>query len=93
MLFRSLDETTRNVYRENVELMESLRVYKERLDEFQKTKDQLTKFIARTDNDKELNEILIKEKVDQIQKQNNTIREVKPSKNLPFFFSSLFICS
>ncbi len=74
------------MYRENVELIESLRNYKEGLDELQKSKEHLTRFIATTNNDKELNEILIKEKVEQIQKQNNIIREVKLPKN-SFFFS------
>lgn len=62
-----------------MELIDSLRIHKEELDELQKSKEQLTRFIARTSNEKELNEILIKEKVDQIQKNNHLIREVRIS--------------
>jgi len=76
-LFRSLDETNRNVYLENVDLIESLHNYKQDLDELQKIKEHLTRLIATSSNDKELNEILIKEKVEQILKQNNIIKEVK----------------
>jgi hypothetical protein len=81
--FRSLDETSRNVYLENVDLIESLHIYKQNLDELQKTKEHLTRLIATSSNDKELNEILIKEKVEQILKQNNIIKEVNP---IVFFF-------
>lgn len=47
------------------------------MDEYQRTKEQLTRFIARTTNEKELNEILIKEKVEQIQKNNHLIKQLK----------------
>jgi len=82
--FRSLDETNRNVYLENVDLIESLHNYKQDLDELKKTKENLTRLIATTSNDKELNEILIKEKVEQIQKQNNRIKEVNLIKDFLF---------
>jgi len=72
-----LDETSQNVYRENVELIDTLRSHKQELDEFQKLKDYLSRLIATTNNEKELNEILIKEKVEQILKQNNQIKEFK----------------
>ncbi len=85
MFFRSLDETTRNVYTENVDLIDSLQIYKQDLDELQKIKEHLTRLIATTSNDKEMNEILIKEKVEQIQKQNNIIKEVNPIKSFFFF--------
>lgn len=47
------------------------------MDEYQRNKEQLTRFIARTNNEKELNEILIKEKLEQIQKNNHLIRQLK----------------
>ena len=72
-----MDETSQNVYRENVELIDTLRSHKQELDEFQKLKDYLSRLIATTNNEKELNEILIKEKVEQILKQNNQIKEFK----------------
>ncbi len=92
MFFRSLDETTRNVYTENVDLIDSLRIYKQDLDELQKTKEHLTRLIATTSNDKEMNEILIKEKVEQIQKQNNIIKEVNPIKSFFFLFVNFSFC-
>lgn len=73
---RSLDETSANVYQENLDLIDSLRSHKEQLDEYQRNKEQLTRLIARTGNEKELNEILIKEKVEQIQKNNHIIKQV-----------------
>ncbi|CAF2187098.1 unnamed protein product [Rotaria magnacalcarata] len=74
---KSLDETNRNVYKENIELIESLRTRKQEMDELQRLKEQLLRLIANTSNDKELNEILIKEKLEQVHKQNNVIRELK----------------
>ncbi|CAF3663922.1 unnamed protein product [Rotaria sp. Silwood1] len=74
---KSLNETNRNVYKENVDLIDTLRMYKQELDEYQKAKEQLSRLIATTSNDKELNEILIKEKIEQVQKQNNLIKELK----------------
>ncbi|UJR14692.1 hypothetical protein I4U23_001685 [Adineta vaga] len=74
---KSLAETSRNVYRENGELIETIRVYQQEFLRLQKTKDQLTRLISRASGDKELNEILIKEKVEQIQKQDQTIKELK----------------
>ncbi|CAF4416293.1 unnamed protein product, partial [Adineta steineri] len=72
---KGLGETSRNVYRENTELIDSIRKHKHEFDILQKEKDQLKKLISSTSGDKELNDILIKEKVEQIQKQNNTIKE------------------
>ncbi|CAF0810318.1 unnamed protein product [Adineta steineri] len=74
---KGLGETSRNVYRENTELIDSIRKHKHEFDILQKEKDQLKKLISSTSGDKELNDILIKEKVEQIQKQNNTIKELK----------------
>lgn len=75
--YRSLDETNRNVYKENTALIDSLRIHKHELDELQKSKEQFSKLIATTSNDKELHEVLIKEKLEQVQKQHNSIREVR----------------
>ena len=44
---------------------------------YKELKKILTRLIATTSNDKELNEILIKDKIEQIQKQNNIIKELK----------------
>ncbi len=80
MLLRTLDEKTRNIYKENVDLTESLRIYKRELDNLQKTKEQLTKQATTIMSDKEMNDVLIKEKIEQVQKQNKSIKEVKTKK-------------
>jgi len=89
--FRSLGETSRNVYKENGVLIESIRIYKQEFDVLQKTKEQLTKLISNASGNKELNEILIKEKIEQVQKQNNTIKEVNIKKkfSIKYFISFL----
>ena len=74
---RSLSETNRHVFQENAQLIESLRQLKEQLDEMKKFEDFLHRQIAQNRNEKELNEILIKEKLEQIQKQTHQIRELK----------------
>jgi len=80
LLLRTLDEKTRNFYKENVDLTESLRIYKRELDNLQKIKEQLTKQATTIMSDKEMNDVLIKEKIEQVQKQNKSIKEVKKIK-------------
>ena len=76
-LFRTLDEKARNIYKENVDLTESLRIYKRELDNLEKGKEQLNKQVTAIMSDKEMNDLLVKEKIEQVQKQNQTIKEVK----------------
>lgn len=71
-----MNETNRHVYHENTTLIDSLRVHKQHLDELKKLEEHLSRQIASSSNEKELNEILIKEKLEQIQKQNHQIKEV-----------------
>ncbi|CAF1638943.1 unnamed protein product, partial [Didymodactylos carnosus] len=73
---KSLDETSKNVYKENVSLTESVRIFKTELDELQKMKEILLRQNANMNSEKELNELLVKEKVEQSQKQNKSIKEV-----------------
>ncbi|CAF1658728.1 unnamed protein product, partial [Didymodactylos carnosus] len=73
----SLDETSKNVYKENVSLTESVRIFKTELDELQKMKEILLRQNANMNSEKELNELLVKEKVEQSQKQNKSIKELK----------------
>ncbi len=80
MFLRTLDEKARNIYKENVDLNESLRIYQQELDALQKSKEQLTKQATSILSDKEMNDHLIKEKIEQVQKQNKSIKEVKPMK-------------
>ena len=68
-----------------MDLVESLRIYKRELDSLQKTREQLTKQATAIMNDKEMNDHLIKEKIEQVQQQNKLIKEVNdrpsPSSN------------
>jgi hypothetical protein len=77
LIFRTLDEKARNIYRENIDLTESLRIYKREFDSLQKTKEQLTKQATTIMSDKEMNDLLIRDKIEQVQKQNKLIKEVK----------------
>lgn len=52
-------------------------MYKEELNDLQQLKEQLTKQATIITSDKELNDLLIKEKINQVQKQNKLIKEVK----------------
>ena len=77
ILFRTLDEKARNIYKENVDLTESLRIYKRELDNLEKGKEQLNKQVTSIMSDKEMNDLLVKDKIEQAQKQNQTIKEVE----------------
>jgi hypothetical protein len=76
-LFRTLDEKCRTIYKENVDLVKSLEIYKQELDDLQQLKEQLSKQAMIITDDKEINDLLIKEKVEQVQKQNKLIKEVR----------------
>jgi hypothetical protein len=75
--FRSLDETNRQVYHENAQLIDTIRAYKQQVDEFKKFEEQINRQIAAGRNEKELNEILVKDKLEQIQKQNQLIQQAR----------------
>ncbi|CAF3772511.1 unnamed protein product [Rotaria sp. Silwood1] len=74
---KTLDEKARNIYKENVDLIESLRIYKQELDNLQILKEQLRKQATTILGDKEMNDILIKEKIEEVQKNNKLIKELK----------------
>ncbi|CAF4712165.1 unnamed protein product, partial [Rotaria socialis] len=74
---KTLDEKARNIYKENVDLIESLRIYKKELDDLQKSKEQLRKQATVILSDKEMNDLLIKEKIEEVQKNNKLIKELK----------------
>ncbi|CAF0959226.1 unnamed protein product [Rotaria sordida] len=74
---KTLDEKARNIYKENVDLIESLRIYKRELDALQKLKEQLRKQATTILSDKEMNDSLIKEKIEEVQKNNKLIKELK----------------
>ncbi|CAC5418876.1 Basal body-orientation factor 1 [Mytilus coruscus] len=73
----NLDETTKSVYKENVRLSEALNYH-------MKEGEVLKKKVARLDEeneslkgDKELNDMMIQEKVTQVKQQKEQIRELK----------------
>ncbi|CAF4056388.1 unnamed protein product, partial [Rotaria magnacalcarata] len=74
---KTLDEKARNIYKENVDLIESLRIYKKELDDLQKSKEQLRKQATLILSDKEMNDLLIKEKIEEAQKNSKLIKELK----------------
>ena len=58
-------------------MIETLRQNKQQLDELKRMEQELNRQIASQGNEKELNEILIKEKLEQIHKQNHTMKQVR----------------
>ena len=74
---RGLDENTRNIYKQNVDLIESLRIYKREFEQLQNSKDKLTKEFSSITNDREINDHLVKEKIEKVQRQQKTIKEVR----------------
>ncbi|CAF4412098.1 unnamed protein product [Rotaria sp. Silwood2] len=74
---KTLDEKARNIYKENVDLIESLRIYKQELNNLQTLKEQLKKQATLILSDKEMNDLLMKEKIEEVQKKNKLIKELK----------------
>ena len=77
--FSNLDETTRSVYKENVRVSEALSYH---MDEGEKLKRLRAKLEAENErllNEKELNDMMIQEKVQQVQQQKSAIKEVRQS--------------
>lgn len=56
--------------------MESLRIYKRELDQLENSKEQKNKQLATITSDREMNADLMKDKIEQVQKQRKTIKEV-----------------
>lgn len=80
---RTLDENTRNIYKENVDLHESIRIYKREIEQLENSREQLSKFFNSINNDRQMNDALMKEKVEQVQKNRTVIKEVR--EKFPFF--------
>ena len=68
LCYRTLDENGRSIFKENVGLIKSLHIYKQELADLQQVTD-----------DKGINNSLMKEKVEEVQKQNKIIRGVSLS--------------
>ena len=56
--------------------MELLRIYKRELGQLENSKEQMNKQLATITSDREMNADLIKDKIEQVQKQRKTIKEV-----------------
>ena len=56
--------------------MESLRIYKRELDQLENSKEQKNKQLTTITSDREMNADLMKDKIEQVQKQRKTIKEV-----------------
>lgn len=75
-IFRNLDEVTKNIYKENVQLTESFKLHSNELETYKK---QNKIFLAENETLKgEINgnNALVRDKVDQSAKQAKIIREV-----------------
>ncbi|XP_071963217.1 basal body-orientation factor 1-like [Antedon mediterranea] len=69
-----LDETTRSVYKENVRVNEALCYHMKETDELEKTKKELEKKNKQLEEGRELNDLLVQEKVVEAKKRKNQIR-------------------
>ncbi|UJR32056.1 hypothetical protein I4U23_019524 [Adineta vaga] len=74
---KTLDENGRSVFKENVGLIKSLHIYKQELADLQQMREQLIKQASIVTDDKDINDTLMKEKVEQVQKRNKKIKELK----------------
>ena len=73
---RNLDETTKSVYKENVRLSESLNYHMKEGEMLKKIKERLEEENEKLKGDKELNEMMVQEKVVQTKNQKQQIRDV-----------------
>ena len=77
---RNLDETTRSVYKENVRISEALVIHMQEADKLRAMKDRLEKDLEEMSGEKDLNEMLVKEKVQESKHQKRMIKEVREVK-------------
>jgi len=71
----NLDETTRNIYRENVRLTESLSLHMKESEELKKSLEVQQDAVERLTASQEMNENITREKVQQVKSQRRSIRE------------------
>ena len=74
--FRNLDEVTRNIYKENVQLTESLKLNLEENDKYKKINKLLYEDNTNLKSELELNKLIVHEKIDLTTKQTKQIKEV-----------------
>ena len=71
-----MDETTKSVYKENVRLSEALNYHMKEGDVLKKKVSRLEEENESLKGDKELNDMMVQEKVVQVKQQKEQIREV-----------------
>lgn len=71
----NLDDTTRNIYRENVRLTESLSLHMKESEELKKSLAEQQDAVERLTASQEMNENITREKVQQVKSQRTSIRE------------------
>jgi len=72
----NLDETTKSVYKENVRLTEALNYHMKEGDLLRKERDRLQEENANLMEEKEVTDLMVKEKVVQAKHQKETIKEL-----------------
>jgi len=77
VFFRNLDETTKSVYKENVRLSEALSYHMKEGEVLTKAREKLEEEVAALRGDKQVNDVLVQEKVAQSKNQKQQIREVR----------------
>lgn len=73
----NLDETTKSVYKENVRLSEALNYHMKEGDLLKKERQRLTEEVDKLLGEKEVNNMIVQEKVVQSKKQKDLIKELQ----------------
>ena len=76
LCFRNLDETTKSVYKENVRLSEALNYHMKEGELLKKERERLKEESERLMGEKEVNDMMVQEKVIQAKQQKELIKEV-----------------
>ena len=69
-LYRNLDETTKNIYKDNIRMTQALTYHVEETEQLRKRVAKLEQENEQLKGDQELNEMLVQQKVSQSQKNN-----------------------
>ena len=77
LLVRNLDETTRSVYKENVRIGEALQIHMQEEKKLKKLREKLEEQNQVLSDEKEMNDMVIKEKVSETKQQKRLIKEVR----------------
>lgn len=82
-MYSNLDDRTREVYRENVQMAEALSLHMEHEASLRKTTEQLEMANRQLIAEKELNQQLVKEKIAQSRQHKKLIRELQVGRPSP----------